>query len=160
MPYPALNVAFDGLNPKGMQAYWKANFLRELNDGAIGAHAEFGATVTSANTAVHIYPIDGAVARVGAAETAFANRGMKFSPVIAAQWMDPADNEANIAWARGYAEALRPYSAAGGYVNFMDAEDQGRVAENYGANYERLVAVKGKYDPGNLFHVNQNIKPA
>lgn len=160
MPYPALNVAFDGLNPKGMQGYWKANFLRELNDGAIGAHAEFGATVTSVNTAVHVYPIDGAVARVGAAETAFANRGMKYSPVIAAQWMDPADNEANIAWARGYAEALRPYSAAGGYVNFMDAEDQGRVAENYGANYERLVAVKGKYDPGNLFHVNQNIKPA
>lgn len=160
MPYPALNVAFDGLNPKGMQGFWKANFLRELNDGAIGAHAEFGATVTSVNTAVHVYPIDGAVARVGAAETAFANRGMKYSPVIAAQWMDPADNEANIAWARGYAEALRPYSAAGGYVNFMDAEDQGRVAENYGANYERLVAVKGKYDPGNLFHVNQNIKPA
>ncbi|MBE4716998.1 FAD-binding oxidoreductase [Pseudarthrobacter sp. AB1] len=160
MPYPALNVAFDGLNPKGMQGYWKANFLRELNDGAIGAHAEFGATVTSVNTAVHVYPIDGAVARVGAAETAFANRGMKYSPVIAAQWMDPADNEANIAWARGYAEALRPYSAVGGYVNFMDAEDQGRVAENYGANYERLVAVKGKYDPGNLFHVNQNIKPA
>jgi FAD/FMN-containing dehydrogenase len=160
MPYPALNVAFDGLNPKGMQGYWKANFLRELNDGAIGAHAEFGATVTSVNTAVHVYPIDGAVARVGAAETAFANRGMKYSPVIAAQWMDPADNDANIAWARGYAEALRPYSAAGGYVNFMDAEDQGRVAENYGANYERLVAVKGKYDPGNLFHVNQNIKPA
>lgn len=159
MPYPALNVAFDALNPKGLQGYWKANFLSELNDGVIGAHAEFGATVTSVNTAVHIYPIDGAAARVGAADTAFANRGMKFAPVIAAQWPDPADNAANIAWARSYAEALRPHSAASGYINFMDAEDQSRVAENYGENYARLAAIKGKYDPQNLFHVNQNIKP-
>ncbi|GAA4042338.1 FAD-binding oxidoreductase [Arthrobacter methylotrophus] len=160
MPYPALNVAFDGLNPKGMQAYWKANFISELNDGVISAHSEFGATITSVNTAVHVYPIDGAVARVGVQDTAFVNRGMKFAPVIAAQWQDPADNEANIAWARNYAEALRPYSAASGYINFMDAEDQNRVTENYGVNYERLQAIKGKYDPGNLFHVNQNIKPA
>jgi len=160
MPYPALNVAFDGLNPKGLQGYWKANFLSELNDGAISAHENFGATVTSVNTSVHVYPIDGAAARVGPGDTAFANRGMKFAPVIAAQWPDPADNEANIAWVRGYAEALRPYSAASGYINFMDAEDQSRVAENYGANYSKLAAIKGKYDPGNLFHVNQNIKPA
>lgn len=160
MPYPALNVAFDGLNPKGLQGYWKANFINELNDGIIGAHSEFGSTVTSVNTSVHVYPIDGAVARVGAEDTAFANRGMKFAPVIAAQWPDPADNEANIAWARSYAEALRPHSAASGYINFMDAEDQNRIAENYGVNYERLQAIKSKYDPGNFFHVNQNIKPA
>jgi FAD/FMN-containing dehydrogenase len=160
MPYPALNVAFDGLNPKGMQGYWKANFLRELNDGAIAAHAQFGATVTSMNTAVHVYPIDGAVSRVGVQDTAFAHRDMKFSPVIAAQWPDPADNEANIAWTRGYAAALAPHSEAGGYINFMDSEDQNRIADNYGPNWERLVAVKAKYDPDNLFRVNQNIPPA
>ncbi|UXM93125.1 FAD-binding oxidoreductase [Paenarthrobacter sp. JL.01a] len=160
MPYPALNVAFDGLNPKGMQGYWKANFLRELNDGAIAAHAQFGATVTSMNTAVHVYPIDGAVSRVGIQDTAFAHRDMKFSPVIATQWPDPADNEANMAWARGYAAALAPHSEAGGYINFMDSEDQNRVADNYGPNWEKLVAVKAKYDPGNLFRVNQNIPPA
>ncbi len=159
MPYPALNVAFDGLNPKGMQGYWKANFLRELNDGAIAAHAQFGATVTSMNTAVHVYPIDGAVSRVGVEDTAFAHRDMKFSPVIATQWPDPADNEANIAWARGYAAALAPHSEAGGYINFMDSEDQNRVADNYGPNWEKLVAVKAKYDPDNLFRVNQNIPP-
>ncbi|MFK0007398.1 BBE domain-containing protein [Paenarthrobacter sp. NPDC090520] len=160
MPYPALNVAFDGLNQKGMQGYWKANFLRELNDGAIGAHATFGSTVTSVNTSVHVYPIDGAVSRVGVQDTAFANRDMKFSPVIATQWVDPADNDANIAWARNYAEALAPHSERGGYINFMDSEDQQRVSENYGPNWVRLVQIKGKYDPGNLFHVNQNIKPA
>ena len=94
MPYPALNTAFDPLQPPGMQAYWKADFLAELNDGAIAAHIEHGAKVPSVQTAVHIYPIDGAVQRVGATDTAFANRNVKFSPVIAAQWMDPAENEA------------------------------------------------------------------
>ncbi|WP_347110492.1 FAD-binding oxidoreductase [Paenarthrobacter sp. S56] len=160
MPYPALNVAFDGLNQKGMQGYWKANFLRELNDGAIAAHAKFGSTVTSVHTSVHVYPIDGAVSRVGQQDTAFAYRDMKFAPVIAAQWVDPADNEANIAWARSYAEALAPHSERGGYINFMDSEDQQRIADNYGPNWDRLVEIKGKYDPGNLFRANQNIKPA
>ncbi|MDQ0102028.1 FAD/FMN-containing dehydrogenase [Paenarthrobacter nicotinovorans] len=85
---------------------------------------------------------------------------MKFAPVIATQWADPADNEANIAWARAYADALAPYSEAGGYINFMDSEDQSRVRSNYGPNWDRLVAIKSKYDPGNLFRVNQNIAPA
>ena len=160
MPYPALNQAFDPLQPPGMQAYWKADFLTELNDGAIAAHIEHGAKVPSMQTAVHVYPIDGAVQRVGTTDTAFANRNVKFSPVIAGQWMDPADNEANIAWVRDYAAALRPYSAPGGYINFMDGDDLPRVAENYGPNYQRLREVKAKYDPQNLFHVNQNIAPA
>ncbi len=160
MPYPVLNSAFDPLLPKGMQAYWKADFLSELNDGAIAAHLEYGSKVPSVQTSVHIYPIDGAVQRVGQTETAFVNRNVKFSPVIACMWDDPADNTANIDWVRSYAAALRPYSSPGGYINFMDGDDQGRISENYGVNYERLVAIKGKYDPGNLFHVNQNIKPA
>ncbi|MFK4297792.1 FAD/FMN-containing dehydrogenase [Arthrobacter sp. GAS37] len=160
MPYPALNSAFDPLLPKGMQAYWKANFLSELNDGAIAAHLEYGSKVPSVQTSVHVYPIDGAVQRVGQTDTAFVNRGVKFSPVIACMWNDPADNEANIDWVRSYAAALRPHSSPGGYIGFMDGDDQGRISENYGVNYERLQAIKGKYDPGNLFHVNQNIKPA
>ncbi|MCZ9881523.1 FAD-binding oxidoreductase [Arthrobacter sp. B2a2-09] len=160
MPYPALNSAFDPLLPKGMQAYWKADFLSELNDGAIAAHLEYGSKVPSVQTSVHVYPIDGAVQRVGQTDTAFVNRGVKFSPVIACMWNDPADNEANIDWVRSYAAALRPHSSPGGYIGFMDGDDQGRISENYGVNYERLQAVKSKYDPGNLFHVNQNIKPA
>ncbi|UKA60089.1 FAD-binding oxidoreductase [Arthrobacter sp. FW306-2-2C-D06B] len=160
MPYPALNSAFDPLLPKGMQAYWKADFLSELNDGAIAAHLEYGSKVPSVQTSVHVYPIDGAVQRVGQKDTAFVNRGVKFSPVIACMWNDPADNEANIDWVRSYAAALRPHSSPGGYIGFMDGDDQGRIRENYGVNYERLQAIKGKYDPGNLFHVNQNIKPA
>lgn len=159
MPYPALNVAFDELLPKGLQHYWKASFARELSDGAAKVHADHGARVPSIQSAVHLYPINGAVQRVGADETAFAYRDVGFSPVIAGMWEAPADNEANIAWVRGYYEALRPYSVDGGYVNFMDADDQSRIHDNYKGNYDRLVRVKNHYDPANVFHVNQNIKP-
>jgi len=109
---------------------------------------------------VHVYPIDGAVQRVAPDATAFAYRHTNFSPVIGGFWEDPADNEANIKWVRDLAEALRPYAEAGGYINFMDADDQGRITDNYGGNYSRLAQIKAKYDPNNLFHVNQNIKPA
>ena len=160
MPYPALNVAFDPLLPKGLQAYWKANFMSELTDGAIDTYREFARAVPSLQTSVHIYPIDGAVHRVGAEATAFPYRGANFSPVIACMWEDPADNEANIKWVRDFSTALQPHSEPGGYINFMDADDQGRIANNYGANYARLATVKAMYDPENLFHVNQNIKPA
>ena len=160
MPYPALNTAFDALLPAGLQGCWKASFARELSDGAIAAHVEHGSKVPSIQTAVHLYPINGAVHRVGADETAFAYRDVDFSPVIAGMWEDPADNDANIAWVRGYYEALQPFSAEGGYINFMDADDQGRIQSNYRGDYNRLAQIKAEYDPDNLFHLNQNIPPA
>jgi len=160
MPYPALNTAFDPLLPPGLQHYWKASFARDLGDDAIKAHADWGARVPSIQSAVHLYPINGAVQRVGASDTAFAYRDVDFSPVIAGMWDDPADNEANIAWVRGYFEALKPYSVEGGYINFMDGDDAGRAKANFGTNYDRLSAVKAQYDPDNVFHLNQNIKPA
>ncbi|MGF3917049.1 hypothetical protein ACQX8W_14865, partial [Staphylococcus aureus] len=89
MPYPALNGAFDPLLPKGMQAYWKANFLAELTDDAIAVHLEYGSKVPSVQTSVHLYPIDGAVQRVGKTDTAFVYRDVRFSPVIACMWNDP-----------------------------------------------------------------------
>jgi FAD/FMN-containing dehydrogenase len=159
MPYPALNSAFDGMYPKGLLAYWKAAFLSDLNDGAIRAHFEFGRRVPSVQTAVHIYPIDGAVQRVGVTDTAFPNRNAKFSPVIACHWQDPSDTEANVAWVREFAAALQPYSETAGYINFMDADDLPKVAQNYGPNYQALTQIKAKYDPQNLFRVNQNIPP-
>jgi FAD/FMN-containing dehydrogenase len=159
MPYPALNSAFDGMYPKGLLAYWKAAFLSELNDGAISAHLEFGRRVPSVQTAVHIYPIDGAVHQVGVTDTAFPNRTARFSPVIACHWQDPAQTEANVAWVREFAAALEPYSETAGYINFMDGDDLPKVAENYGPNYRRLTEIKAKYDPQNLFNVNQNIPP-
>jgi UDP-N-acetylenolpyruvoylglucosamine reductase len=159
MPYPALNSAFDGLVPPGLQHYWKANFVRELTDDAITAHLEHGPRVPVVNSTVHIYPINGACHRVGSDETAFAYRDANFATVLAGMWPDPADNEANIGWVRNYYEATAPLSEEGGYINFMSADDQERIRANYKGNYERLVEVKSTYDPGNLFHQNQNIAP-
>jgi FAD/FMN-containing dehydrogenase len=159
MPYPALNAAFDGLVPAGLQHYWKANFVTELTDDAIQAHLEHAPKLPSVNSTVHIYPINGACHRVAADATAFAYRDANFATVIAGMWPDPAENEANTEWVRNYYDAVAPHSESGGYVNFMAGDDQGRVADNYKGNYERLVEVKRKYDPGNLFHLNQNIAP-
>jgi len=160
MPYPALNEAFDPLLPPGLQHYWKSSFMRILTDEAIAAHKKFGAKAPSIQTAVHIYPINGAVQRVDPDETAFAHRDVGYAPVIAGMWENPADNDKNIAWVRDYFAALQPYSVDGGYINFMDGDDQNRVKANYEDHYERLAAIKRTYDPGNLFHLNQNIRPA
>ena len=159
MPYPALNSAFDGLVPPGLQHYWKANFVKELTDDAIEAHAKHGPQIPVVNSTVHIYPINGACHRVAPDATAFAYRDATFATVIAGMWPDPSDNEANTAWVRDYYDATAPLSEPGGYVNFMAGDDQARVRDNYRGNYDRLVAVKRTYDPDNLFRVNQNIAP-
>jgi FAD/FMN-containing dehydrogenase len=159
MPYPALNSAFDGLLPPGLQHYWKANFVTELTDAAIAAHVAHGPEVPYVSSTMHIYPVDGAAHRVAPDATAFAHRDANFATVIVGAWPDPGQSEANIAWVRRYYDATAPHSQEGGYVNFMAGDDQGRVRANYKDNYERLVGVKRTYDPGNLFHLNQNIEP-
>jgi FAD/FMN-containing dehydrogenase len=159
MPYPALNGLFDGLVPAGLQHYWKANFVRELTDEAIDAHLEHGPNVPAVNSTVHIYSINGAAQRFGPEDAAFGHRDATFAPVIAGMWPDPADNEANIAWVKDYYAATAPLSEEGGYVNFMAGDDQDRVRANYGVSYDRLVGVKRRFDPDNLFRNNQNIKP-
>ena len=159
MPYPALNSAFDALVPPGLQHYWKANFATELSDEAIRAHLAYGPKVPVVNSTMHIYPINGACHDIAPDATAFAYRDANFATVIAGMWPDPAQNEANVRWVRDYYHAIAPHSEEGGYVNFMAEDDQGRVQANYKGNYERLVNIKRKYDPANLFHLNQNIRP-
>jgi hypothetical protein len=159
MPYPALNSAFDALVPPGLQHYWKANFVTELNDAMIDAHVEHGPKVPVVNSTVHIYPINGACHRVASDATAFAYRDANFANVIAGMWPDPSRNEANTRWVRDYYDATAPLSEEGGYINFMADDDQDRIKANYRGNYDRLVQVKRTYDPDNLFHLNQNIRP-
>ena len=159
MPYPALNSAFDALVPPGLQHYWKANFVAELNDAVVDAHLEHGPKVPVVNSTVHIYPINGACHRVASDATAFAYRDANFANVIAGMWSDPSQNEANIRWVRDYYAATAPLSEEGGYINFMAGDDQDRIKANYRGNYDRLVQVKRTYDPDNLFHLNQNIRP-
>ena len=145
--------------PPGLQHYWKANFVTELSDDAIDAHLAHGPKFPAVNSTVHIYPINGACHEVASDATAFGHRDANFATVIAGMWPDPAQNEANTRGCRDYYAATAPYSEEGGYINFMADDDQDRIRANYGANYDRLVEVKRKYDPDNLFHLNQNIEP-
>ncbi len=160
MPYPMINTLFDELLPRGLQHYWKANFAQELPEGAVAAHLEHGGKVPTLQSGTFLFPIDGACHRVPADETAFAHRSTALSVVIAGTWQDPADNDKNTQWVRDYYDALRPFSEEGGYINFMSGDDQNRAPSNYGANYQRLREAKSKYDPENLFSMNQNIAPA
>lgn len=160
-PYPALQSAFDGLYPPGLQWYWRGDFVESIPDGAIEAHARFAEELPTMHSTMHLYPVDGAVHSVGADETAFAYREATYSQVIVGVDPDPANADLIKRWAVDYWEATHPYSAGGAYVNFMmDDEGQERVRATYRGNYDRLAEVKGTYDPANVFSVNQNIRPA
>jgi FAD/FMN-containing dehydrogenase len=159
MPIPIWNTAFDGVYPKGDQWYWRGDFVEELSDAAIDVHLRFHESVPTWKSTMHLYSIDGAASRVGNDETAWAYRHAKWGQVIAGVDPDPASAAAITEWARAYSDALKPHVLAGGYSNFaMDEPD--RVRGMYGTNYDRLARIKAKYDPDNVFRVNQNIKPA
>ena len=159
MPFPALQGLFDAIMPPGLQWYWKGDFVRELSDAAIAEHLKHGSKLPTQLSTMHLYPVDGAVNRVEKNDTAFSHRDSKWSMVIAGIDPDPVNNERITTWAKDYWSALHPYSAGGAYVNFMMEEGQDRVKATYRDNYERLVTAKRKWDPANLFRVNQNIKP-
>jgi FAD/FMN-containing dehydrogenase len=160
MPFPAMQALFDPLLPEGLQWYWKADFVRSLPDEAIDVHVAHAARAPSALSLLHLYPIDGAVRRVPKDATAWSARDATWSMVIAAIDPDPGRADALKAWGREYWNAVHPYNLDGAYVNFMMDEPEGRVQATYGENYPRLAKVKRRYDPGNLFRVNQNIQPA
>lgn len=160
IPWPALQSMFDALYPPGLQWYWKADFFKELSDKVIDLHAKYGAQLPTMHSTMHIYPINGATHRAGKNDTAFSFRDANFAEVIVGVDPDPANNEHMIQWARDYWLALHPYSSGGAYVNMMMDEGQDQVKAAYRDNYARLAQVKARYDPTNLFHVNQNIEPA
>lgn len=159
MPFPALQSAFDALYPKGHQWYWRADFVDELSPKAIEAHLEYASRLPTIQSAMHLYPIDGAVHRVGEKDTAWSFRKSTWSQVMVGVDPDPKNAELIRRWTVDYWSALHPYSAGGAYVNFMMDEGQERVQATYRGNYDRLAKIKKKYDPQNFFHVNQNIKP-
>jgi FAD/FMN-containing dehydrogenase len=159
LPYPALQSMFDVLYPPGLQSYWRADFVNELSDDAIRLHVQYGSEIPTMLSTMHLYPINGAVHRLGRHDTAFSYRDTTWAQVILGIDPDPANNERIISWTQEYWDALHPLSGGGAYVNFMMDEGQERVKATYRDNYERLVAIKNEYDPNNLFRVNQNIKP-
>jgi FAD/FMN-containing dehydrogenase len=159
LPHPALQSMFDALYPPGHQWYWRADFVNELSDAAIALHLEHGAALPTMQSTMHLYPINGAAARIANTDTAWSYRDATWGEVIVGVDPDPANAALIKDWTIAYWEALHPYSAGGAYVNMMMDEGQERVRAAYRGNYDRLVSIKNAYDPTNLFHVNQNIRP-
>ncbi len=160
MPYPAVNMMLDAGYPRGALNYWKLSFLRQLNDDAIDALVDGFASCPSPMSATVIEHFHGAVTRVGLSNTAVPHREPGYNVVITSVWMDPAGTDDNIAWTRAAYAALVPHLARRRYVNYLDHDESADAVEAaYGPNYPRLAEVKRRYDPENLFRLNQNIKP-
>jgi len=159
IPFPVLQTLFDALMPPGLQWYWKADFVKELSDEAIDLHVKHGTAMPTPLSTMHLYPVNGAALKVGKNDTAWNFRDANWSMVMAGIDPDPANKDMIIKWARDYWTALHPYSAGGAYVNFIMDEGEERVKEVYADNFDKLTSIKAKYDPMNLFRVNQNIKP-
>jgi len=160
MPYSAAQVMADFLWPHGTYNYWKSNFLKALDDGAIDTILTFCAQSPSPRTVIVLeHNGDGAMSRVAAEETAFGHRNLPYNLLVTSIWTDAADAERNIRWTREFMEAMKPFMADAVYVNYLGDEGEERVRRAYGAKYERLRALKDKYDPTNFFRMNQNIKP-
>jgi FAD/FMN-containing dehydrogenase len=160
MPAAAINGAFDPIYPAGDQWYWRSHVVTEISDDSVAQNLEFAEALPSWKSTSHFYPISGAAAGIGSAETAWPYRDGGWVQVIVGVDSDPANRDLVKDWAVSYAEAIEPYAAGGAYVNMTMAEGEDRVRAIYGSNYDRLAKVKAEYDPDNLFHVNQNIKPA
>ncbi len=159
MPYPSVQTLFDGLFPRGLQWYWRADFFNELGPEIRKQHLKFGSSIPTPLSQMHLYPISGAASRVGAEDTPWAYRDAKYAGVIVGVGHDPSKANKITKWCKDYHEALHPHSAGGAYSNFMMDEGQERVQASYKHNYKRLAKIKKQYDPQNLFSVNQNIKP-
>ena len=159
--YEATNMMLDAGFPSGALNYWKSNFMMELSDQAIDTLIAQFAACPSPMSGLVLEHIHGAATRIGIDETAFPHRREGYNFLIAAEWLNPDDNGQNIAWARESYDLMRPCFAPGRYINYL-ADDDGEdaVAAAYGPNYPRLRTLKAKYDPTNLFHLNQNIRPA
>ena len=160
MPFTVLQSAFDALYPPGLQWYWKTDFFNDISDAAIDVHAKYGAQLPTGHSTMHLYPMDGAASRVPHDATAFAHRDGGFTGVIVGVDPDPANAGLITRWAQQYWEELHPASAGGGYVNFLMDEGQDQVRASYRGNYDRLARIKNRYDPDNIFRINQNIQPA
>ena len=161
IPYSALNGMLDGGFPKGALNYWKSSFLRTLSDAAIDAMIACFAKCPSPMSKMLLEHFHGAACRVKPDATAFPHRDESYNLAILSQWMDPSATAACTRWAKESHDAMAPFMTAGRYVNYLgDDENEGSVSSAYGGNFARLRQVKAKYDPGNVFHINQNIPPA
>jgi len=159
IPYPAMQSLFDGLLPPGLRWYWKADFFKDLDAAVATQCLQFGSSIPTPLSQMHMYAISGTAGKVASSHTPWAHRGAKYAGVIIGVDSDPANDEKIIQWSKDYWNALHPYSSGGTYLNFEMSESNDRVRKSYGENYDRLLEIKKKYDPDNFFRVNQNIQP-
>lgn len=159
LPVPTLNTLFDPLYPPGLLWYWKADYVKDLPPEAMKKHIEYARKMPTRYCTMHMYNINGAASKIGKKDTPWNYRDANYGMVIVGIADNQNDKEKVTDWAKSYWSAMHPYSMGGAYINMMMEEGEDRIKASYGDNYERLVAIKTKYDPGNLFRVNQNIKP-
>jgi FAD/FMN-containing dehydrogenase len=162
MAYTAIQSIPENFNPRGMRNYWKTVYLRELSNEAISRMTELYERVPAPMTHVVVYTLGGAVARVPAEETAVSYRDARHALIVIGMWNHAADDEANIRWVREFAEGMQPFAYGSGfYPNYEESAPTERLAAAFGQEkYNRLAAIKRRYDPGNVFCLNQNIPPA
>ena len=159
MPYSGFQCMID--DPPGRSNYWTADYHDAFPDEALDVFIRYGLERKSHLAQQLLVPWGGAVAAVAEGATPLTNRGVRWITHPFAVWEDPADSDANIAWARGFRRDIARYTNGGVYLNFIGDEGQGRIKAAFGAaNYDRLVGIKGEWDPDNLFRGNQNIQPA
>ncbi|GAB4030077.1 FAD-binding oxidoreductase [Spirosoma gilvum] len=159
LPVPVLQGMFDALVPPGVRTYWKADYVNELTDEAIDIHLQHAKKIPTMLSTMHLYPVNGAAARISNDATAWSYRNATWAMVIVGIDPEAANDELITNWARNYWQDLHPHGAGGAYINFMMEEGEDRIKATYGPNYDRLVAIKTTYDPTNFFRVNQNIRP-
>jgi hypothetical protein len=159
IPYLQMQTMIDAAAPHGNRYYWKSNFLEDLSDPAIDVILSYAASVPSPFSMILLEYYGGASSHEPEGGACFPHRQAQFDLVIISNWMERHDDEKNISWTRNLWEAIQPYSSHRVYVNVLGVEGEERVKEAYGQSYTRLAALKSKYDPNNLFRLNQNIKP-
>jgi FAD/FMN-containing dehydrogenase len=160
MPYPVMNTLLDGGFPRGALNYWKSTFVRGVDEGLVDTMVQRFESCPSPMSGILLEHFHGAVTRVGRTDTAVPHRAPGYNLLIPSVWTDPAETDANVAWTRATYDAFEPYRAAGRWLNYFgDDEDAGALDAAYGPNRARLGDVKRRYDPDNVFHLNQNILP-
>jgi len=162
MPYSAVNMMFDAGFPRGALNYWKSNFLATLNDAAIDTMIERFAATPSPMSGLLLEHFHGAATRVGPTETAFPHRAEGYNFLAVGEWLEASATAANVGWTRETYAAMARHFGAGRYVNYLNADEvteANAMSAAFGPNWKRLHEVKRKYDPDNVFHLNQNIKP-
>jgi hypothetical protein len=160
--YAAHNASLDAGQPAGLRYYWKSEYLAEISDDAIETCVSYAADMSSPHARLAFFQLGGAVRQYAEDEMAVSHRDAEYILAINTGWKDPADDDREIQWTRGLWASMQPFSTGGVYVNFMSEDDGAScVKAAYGdKKYERLARLKREYDPGNLFHMNKNIKPA